>query len=226
MARRKKAVVLLSGGLDSATCLYWAVSKGYSVEALSVAYGQRHECELRSAKKLAKGVGATLHSIRVRMPWVDSASSLTDSSKRLPDLPLSKIGKGAIPSTYVPGRNTVFSALGVSLADAVGAEAVVVGANALDYSGYPDCRPAFYKAFERVARAGTARGDKGKPLKMITPIISKDKAQIVRMALRLGVPLKDTWSCYAGGKRPCRRCDSCRLRAKGFEVAGAKDPAL
>ena len=218
---RKRAVVLLSGGLDSATCLYWARSRGYALEALSVHYGQRHERELRSARRLAEAAGARLHALKFSLPWLNT-SSLVNKEKPLPNLPLSKIGTGGVPSTYVPGRNTIFTALGVSLADAVGAEIVVVGANALDYSGYPDCRPEFYRAFSQVARLGTKR----KAIKIATPLVRKDKAAIVRMALRLGVPLKRTWSCYRGGRRPCGRCDSCKLRAKGFSQAGTEDPAL
>lgn len=220
----KRAVVLLSGGLDSAACLYWAKARGYRASALAVRYGQRHARELASARALARRAGAPLHVVELPLPWLKS-SSLVDRSRRLPDVPLGRIGSGGIPSTYVPGRNTLFVALGVSLADAVGAELVVVGANALDYSGYPDCRPAFYRAFGRVARLGTRRGAEGRRLGIAAPLLRLDKARIVRLALRLGVPLELTWSCYRGGRRPCGRCDSCKLRAKGFARAGAKDPA-
>ncbi len=221
----KTAVVLLSGGLDSATCLWWAKARGYRLEALALRYGQRHSRELGSARALAAAAGAAFHEVDLRLPWLKT-SALVDGAKPLPDLPLSRIGRGGVPSTYVPGRNTVFVALALSLADAVGAEAVVIGANALDYSGYPDCRPAFYSAFARVARLGTKRGDQGRPLKVLAPLVRLDKAAIVRLARRLKVPLELTWSCYAGGERPCGRCDSCKLRAKGFEAAGAPDPAL
>lgn len=222
---KKKAVVLLSGGLDSATCLYWAKNKGYVLEALTVHYGQRHDRELRSARRIAKAAGARLHALKITLPWLNS-SSLINKGKRLPNVALSKIGTGGVPSTYVPGRNTIFTALGVSLADAVGAECVVIGANALDYSGYPDCRPEFYRAFNVVARLGTKRGDQNKPLRIETPLVRKDKAAIVRMAGRLHVPLRWTWSCYLGGRKPCGACDSCKLREKGFEEARIKDPAL
>lgn len=221
----KRAVVLLSGGLDSATCLYWAKNKGYALDALTVHYGQRHDRELRSARRLARAAGARLHALTIDLPWLKT-SSLVDKKKRLPNLPLSKIGSGGVPSTYVPGRNTIFTALGVSLADAVGARCVVIGANALDYSGYPDCRPEFYRAFGDVARLGTRRGDEKKTLRIETPLVRKDKAGIVRAALRLKVPLRWTWSCYSGGKKPCGFCDSCKLRAKGFQAAGVEDPAL
>lgn len=222
----RKAVVLLSGGLDSATTLFWAKERGYAPIALSVDYGQRHRRELASARRLAKAARAPHFALSLKLPWLAASSSLVGKARRLPDVPLSKIGRGRIPSTYVPGRNTILAALGVSLADAQGAEAVVAGANVLDYSGYPDCRPAFFAAFEKVAKLGTKRGDEGKPLKMLSPLIRLDKAAIVRLAFRLGVPLRQTWSCYAGGARPCGRCDSCKLRAKGFEAAGRPDPAL
>lgn len=225
MAAVRKAVVLLSGGLDSATCLYWARAQGYRPLALTVHYGQRHGRELRSARALARSAGAPLRAVRVALPWL-GGSALVDPSRRLPDVPLARIGAGGIPSTYVPGRNTILLALAASLADAADAEAIVIGANALDYSGYPDCRPAFTRAFARVARLGTQRGSEGRGLRVLAPLLRKDKAAIVRLALRLKVPLALTWSCYAGGRAPCGRCDSCKLRAKGFAEAGLPDPAL
>jgi len=212
--------VLLSGGLDSATCLYWAVARGYEVHALTAYYGQRHARELRSAKALARGAGVRYLELRLDLPWLKT-SSLVDKQQSLPELPLSRIGKEGVPSTYVPGRNTVFAALGMSLADAVGAEAVILGANALDCSAYPDCRPGFYAALQKVARQGT----RCKGLRILTPLMRMDKAAIVREAVRLKVPLHLTWSCYRGGRRPCGRCDSCKLRAKGFSRAGVRDPA-
>ena len=222
---RRSVVVLLSGGLDSATCLWWARARGLKLHAMSLRYGQRHSKELESARALAKAAGAELHEVDLRLPWLKT-SSLVDGGKALPDVPLARIGRGGVPSTYVPGRNTMFVALGLSLADAVGAEAVVVGANALDYSGYPDCRPEFYKAFARVARLGTKRGAEGPRLGVVAPLVEMDKAAIARLARRLGVPIGLTWSCYAGTRRPCGRCDSCKLRAKGFAEAGFADPAL
>lgn len=221
----KQAVVLLSGGLDSATCLYWARRRGYRVHALSVRYGQRHVRELSAAGRLAASAGARLHLLDLPLPWLKT-SSLVDGGKALPDVPLGRIGREGVPTTYVPGRNTVLVALGVSLADAVGAEAVVVGANSLDCSGYPDCTPRFYEAMQRAAVLGTRRGAEGRPLRILAPLIRKDKAGIVRMAAALDVPMKWTWSCYRGGRRPCGRCDSCKLRAKGFSEAGREDPAL
>ena len=213
MARR--AVVLLSGGLDSTTALYWAKRQGFALEALSVAYGQRHSRELIAARKIACLAGARWHAVKLPLPWL-KVSSLLDKQLKLPDLPLSKIGQGGIPTTYVPGRNTIFLALGVSLADAV-----VLGNNALDYSGYPDCRPEYIAAFSRVAKLGTKRGPK-----ILSPLGRLDKEKIARLALKLGAPIGLTWSCYAGGKRPCGACDSCKLRAKGFRELGVADPAL
>lgn len=215
-----KAVVLLSGGLDSATALWWAKTRGFGAVCLSVRYGQRHEREILAAKALAKRAGARLYEIRLSLPWLKS-SALVDRTKRLPDLPLSKIGRGGVPATYVPGRNTIFLALAASLADAVEATAVVIGANQLDYSGYPDCRGPYLAAFEKAARRGTRRTS----LKILAPLLRLDKAGIVRLARRLGVPTELTWSCYAGGKRPCGKCDSCKLRAKGFASAGFEDTA-
>ncbi len=222
----KKAVVLLSGGLDSTTALYWAKSRGYAPVALAVRYGQRHARELRAARAVAAEAGAPLNAVTLSLPWLAGASSLTGRALALPEVPLERIGRGPIPNTYVPGRNTVFLSLAVSLADSIGAAAVVIGANAYDYSGYPDCRPPFLRAFARVARLGTRRGSEGKPLRVLAPLLRLDKKGIVRLARRVGAPLGLTWSCYAGLARPCGRCDSCKLRAKGFREAGLEDPAL
>jgi len=221
----RTAVVLLSGGLDSTTALYWAMRRGYRPAALSVRYGQRHARELAAARAVARRAGAPLHEVSLALPWL-GGSSLTNKRLTLPAVPLTRIGRGGIPSTYVPGRNTIFLALAASLADASGAEAIVIGANALDYSGYPDCRPPFLNAFSKVAKLGTKRGAEDKPLRVLAPLLRLDKKSIVRLARRLRAPLELTWSCYAGAARPCGRCDSCQLRAKGFREAGAEDPAL
>lgn len=225
MAKKKGiAVVLLSGGLDSTTALYWAKSEYSSVIALSIRYGQRHVKELNAARAVARAAKVQLHEVSLSLPWLQG-SSLTNSSLRIPDMPLKKIGTGGIPSTYVPGRNTIFLSLAVSLADAAGARAIVIGANALDYSGYPDCRPPFISAFGRVAVEGTKRGSEGKPLRILAPLLRLDKKGVVKLARRVGAPLDLTWSCYAGKARPCGTCDSCKLRAKGFREAGVTDPA-
>ena len=223
--RKKIAVVLLSGGLDSTTALYWTKKRGYSPVGLAVHYGQRHSRELRAARAVTRKAGVPLLETAFALPWL-SGSSLTNRKMKIPEIALAKIGGGGIPSTYVPGRNTIFLALAVSLADAIGAEAIIIGANALDYSGYPDCRPPFLDAFSKVARLGTKRGTERKPLRVLAPLLHLDKKGIVRLARRVGAPLALTWSCYAGGSRPCGRCDSCQLRAKGFREAGVEDPAL
>lgn len=221
---KKTAVVLLSGGLDSTTSLFWAIKRGYAPIALSVRYGQRHDRELRAARAVARKAGVPLHELSLSLPWL-AGSSLTNRRLKLPQVKLSKIGKGPIPSTYVPGRNTIFLSLAMSLADSVGAEAIVIGANALDYSGYPDCRPPFLNAFAKVAKLGTRRGSEKKPIKVLAPLLRLDKKGVVLLARKVGAPLSRTWSCYAGGRRPCGRCDSCQLRAKGFREAGVLDPA-
>ncbi|MEK7389904.1 MAG: 7-cyano-7-deazaguanine synthase QueC [Elusimicrobiota bacterium] len=221
---KRRAVVLLSGGLDSTTALCWAKAKGYRVVALSVRYGQRHRRELASARAVARFAKVPLQEVSMTLPWL-RGSSLTNSAMRLPDVPLSQIGRGGVPSTYVPGRNTLFLALAISLADVVGAEAVVIGANALDYSGYPDCRGPFISAFSKVAKTGTRRGSQGKMMAILAPLLRLDKKGVVRLARKLGAPLHLTWSCYAGKARRCGRCDSCKLRAKGFFEAGLADPA-
>jgi len=225
MTKKKQiAVVLLSGGLDSTTALYWAKTKGFTPIALSIRYGQRHVKELSAARAVARAAKIRIHEVSLTLPWL-KGSSLTNSKLRLPDMPLKKIGQGGVPSTYVPGRNTVFLSLAVSLADAVGASAIVIGANALDYSGYPDCRPPFINAFAVVAKRGTKRGAEGKPLAILAPLLRLDKKGVVNLARKIGAPLQLTWSCYAGGSRQCGACDSCKLRAKGFSEAGVEDPA-
>ncbi len=213
----QKAVVLLSGGLDSATALYWARSKGYRCSCLLVDYGQRHRRELRSAKAIAKTAGCPSFLVKLRLPWTGSA--LTDSRIPVPMArSLKQIGKG-IPSTYVPARNTLFLSLALGFAETIGAEAMVIGANALDYSGYPDCRPAYYRLMRQVAQVGTKTGVEGKEIQILTPLICLSKVQIIRLGRSLGVPFEKTWSCYLGGRRPCGRCDSCRIRARGFRKA-------
>ena len=219
----KKAVVLLSGGLDSATTLYVARSRGYRCHCLVIDYGQRHRRELQSARAVARRAGCPVQRIKIRMPW--GGSALTD--RRIP-VPrrrsLSQMGKG-IPPTYVPARNTIFLSVAASLAEAIGAEAIFIGANFLDSSGYPDCRPAYYSAFRRVIQRGTKAGVEGKPIRIETPLIRKTKAQIIRLGKGLGVPYELTWSCYLGRAKPCGLCDSCLLRTRGFQANGLSDPA-
>ncbi len=219
-----KAVVLLSGGLDSTVGLWWALKKGFRCRAISFDYGQRHRRELNNARLVAKRARVRLDVIRFRLPW--SGSSLTDASAVLPHRRAEKIPK-EIPSTYVPGRNTLFLSFAMSLADQIDAEAIVIGANAIDYSGYPDCREPYLKAFEKVATLGSRLGaEKRRRIAIHAPLIHLTKAEIVRLGKKLNAPLELTWSCYAGGRRPCGKCDSCVLRAKGFLEAGFVDAAL
>jgi len=224
-SRLKRAVVLLSGGMDSATALYWAKRRGYGCLCLLFDYGQRHKRELRYAEHLAKTAGCPYHIIRFRLPW-SGKSSLTDPKQALPRRALGRIGRSGIPSTYVPGRNSLFLAYALSCADAWKAEAVVIGANALDFSGYPDCRPQYYRAFRKVAAAGTRLGAEGKRIRILTPLLHDTKARIVARGISLRVPFEKTWSCYQGRRHPCGFCDACRLRKKGFREAGIPDPLL
>ncbi len=215
-------MVLLSGGLDSTTALYIALKEGYRTHALIVDYGQRHRKEIRRAVRIAEASGSPHRILKFSLPWggsalLDAAASLPVHRRILPE---------RIPATYVPARNLIFLSFAASWAEVLGAEAIVIGANALDYSGYPDCRPAFYTALRRTLAAGTKTGVEGRAVRIHTPLIRKTKAAIVRLAHELGVPLELTWSCYAGGRRPCGRCDSCVLRARGFAEAGIRDPLV
>ena len=216
-----KAVVLLSGGLDSATTLFLAKRQGYKPSALIFDYGQRHRREIAFAKRLAKRAGVSSTVVRIGLPW--GGSALLDRSWALPKQRSFSAMDRTIPSTYVPARNTVFLSFALSYAEVLGARAIFIGVNALDFSGYPDCRPDYYKAFGSLARLATKAGVEGRRIAIKTPLIRKSKAQIVRLAKRLGVPFQWTWSCYAGGSRPCGVCDSCLLRSKGFRQAKVKD---
>jgi 7-cyano-7-deazaguanine synthase len=219
-----RAVVLLSGGLDSSTCLAIALSKGREVLALTVDYGQRHRKEINAAKAVAKRLGVKEH----RVLKVDLAqfggSALTDARIEVPARRAeADIGRG-IPPTYVPARNTVLLSLAIAYAEAAGADEVYIAANFLDYSGYPDCRPEFFAIFREVARVGTKRGVEGRPIRIHTPLIRMRKADIVRTGTKLGVQFGLTWSCYHGRAKACGACDSCLLRRKGFREAGIEDP--
>jgi len=221
---RSGSVVLLSGGMDSATCLALEARGGSPVHALTVVYGQRHVREVRSARALARRYRVARHVV-LRLPLGGLlGSSLTDRTRPIPSRP----GRaGAIPSTYVPARNTILLSIALGYAETHGLDSIVLGANAIDYSGYPDCRPAFLRAFERLARVATKAGVEGTMrLRVRAPLLRKSKAEIVRWGERLRVPWALTWSCYAGGRTPCGRCDSCRLRAKGFADAGVRDPLV
>lgn len=219
-----KAVVLLSGGLDSSTVLAIARERGYDVVALTFDYGQRHDREVASARAVAEALGASEHIV-VSMPLGPLLdSSLTHADRAVPEgRSRPEIAEG-VPSTYVPSRNIIFLSIAASIAESVGAEAVYIAANAVDFSGYPDCTPEFMNAFQQVLDVGTKAGREGLPIRVEAPVIGLTKAQIVREALRLKVPLGLTWSCYKGGDRACGRCDSCLLRLDGFRQAGAEDP--
>ncbi len=216
------AIILLSGGLDSATALYWALKvKKWRCQCLLFDYGQRHLRELESARAVARAAGCPTKTVRFELPW--GGSTLLGHKGKVPSHALKNIGKGPIPSTYVPARNTIFLSFALSWADAIGAENIVLGANALDYSGYPDCRPNYFSAFQKTAKLGTRLGaEKHRPIRIWAPLIRWSKAEIIRHGLKWGVPYGQTWSCYAGGSKPCGKCDSCRLREKGFIEVGEK----
>jgi 7-cyano-7-deazaguanine synthase len=213
--------VLLSGGLDSATVLALAAASGYRCHALSVRYGQRHYAELDAAKRIAAALGAVEH----RIMSVDLAgiggSALTDPSIAVPEAPAT-----GIPITYVPARNTLLLALALGWAEVLGAEDIFVGVNAVDYSGYPDCRPEFIESFERLARLATKAGVGGASLTIHAPLVRMSKADIIKTGLRLGVDFAATVSCYQADSagRACGKCESCRLRSAGFHEAGVPDP--
>lgn len=216
------AVALLSGGLDSATAAALAIEAGYRVIGLSLDYGQRHRQELAAAAALAADLGlAEHHTLAVNLAaW--GGSALTDAAIALP---LGGVEQGVIPTTYVPGRNTVFIALGLSLAEARGAERLVLGVNAVDYSGYPDCRPDYLAAFQQLADLASKSGREGHGAQLWAPLVTWSKTRIVQEALRLGVPIARTWSCYTGGAWPCGHCDSCRIRDAALRDAGRPDLA-
>ena len=213
----KSAIVLLSGGLDSATVLYYALKRGYSCRCLLFDYGQRHKKELAAAEKIARGAGCPVQKVRITLPW--GGSSLLDKNAVLPHHKKSS-RPAALPSTYVPGRNTIFLSFALSYAETTKADALFIGANAVDFSGYPDCRPGYYGAWNALLK------QLGVSVRIKSPLVRMTKAQIVRLGVRLGVPYENTWSCYGGGGKPCGNCDSCTYRARGFSEAKIADPAL
>jgi 7-cyano-7-deazaguanine synthase len=225
-ANRKRAVVLLSGGLDSATVLAMAKSEGYEVFALSFAYGQRHSWELEAARRVAKAQGATEHKIATIDLRVFGGSALTDDLDVPKGRAMDEMAHG-IPITYVPARNTIFLSFALAWAEVLGSSDLFIGVNVLDYSGYPDCRPEFIEAFERLANLATKAGVEGRQaMKIHTPLIALSKAEIIRAGVALGVDYGLTSSCYdpAANGQPCGRCDSCLLRQKGFRENGIDDP--
>jgi 7-cyano-7-deazaguanine synthase len=218
---KPKAVVLLSGGLDSATALAMAKDQGFECYVLSFDYGQRSLTELNAAKEVATQIGVAEHRV-IRLHLEDfGGSALTDHSIDVPDHET-----GGIPVTYVPARNTVFLSLALGWAEVIEAKAIFIGVNAVDYSGYPDCRPEFVDAFEKMANLATKAGVSGHPLKIMTPLMKMTKADIIKEGARLNLNYADTISCYQADDAglACGVCDSCRLRRKGFEDAGVPDP--
>ena len=225
-APARSAVVLLSGGLDSATAAAWAARAGFRLAALSIDYGQRHRVELDAARAVAHALGITDHVVLPIDLAAFGGSALVDAAIPVPKGRDEAAIATGIPATYVPARNTVFLALALAMAETRAAEAIVLGVNAIDYSGYPDCRPEFVAAFEQLAALATKAGVEGRPTRILAPLQTLSKAEIIRMGLGLGLDYGLTTSCYdpAATGRPCGGCDSCLLRAAGFAAAGAADP--
>jgi 7-cyano-7-deazaguanine synthase len=219
-------LVILSGGLDSTVCMALAARDTGGVLALTFDYGQRHRVEIDRAALVAAHYGAEHLVVKLDASrW--GGSALTDPTIEIPEAEAEPgASADAIPVTYVPARNLVFLAVAMGVSEARGADVVYLGVNALDYSGYPDCRPEFVRAFEAAAALALKRGVEGNPVEVRTPLIALTKADIVRLGVSVGAPLHLTWSCYRGDDRPCGRCDACALRAKGFAEAGVPDPAL
>ena len=213
---KMKAVCLISGGMDSAVAAAIAKKEGYEIYALSFNYGQRNRKELHAAKEIAKWLGAKHKIIEANLRQI-GGSALTD------DIEVPEHGEG-IPITYVPARNTIFLSFALAYAEVIDADAIFIGVNAVDYSGYPDCRPEYIEAFQKMANLATKRGVEGRPIKIVAPLLYMSKAEIVKKGMELGVPFEKTWSCYREGEKACGRCDSCRLRLKAFKEAGYEDP--
>ena len=220
----KQAIVLLSGGVDSTTSLYIALDRGYRCYCLVFDYDQRHRKEIFQAEKIAKKTGCDYKIIKLSLP--PQGSSLLDKRTKIPTARNVDDMSKDIPSTYVPARNTIFISVAAGWAEAIGAEVIFIGANAIDYSGYPDCRPEYFEQFNRILQHGTKSGAEGRSIKVEAPLIDKKKSEIIKIGMHLMVPYELTWSCYEGGKKPCLKCDSCILRKKGFDEAGLKDPLV
>ena len=222
----RRAVVLLSGGLDSFTAAAMTKADGYELYALSVRYGQIHAREIEAARAAARALGVVRH-VEMAVDLAAFGGSALVGDGAIPKDRALETEHG-IPSTYVPARNTVFLSLALAWAEVVGATAIVIGVNALDYSGYPDCRPEYLEAFERMAALATKAGVEGRPLRVLAPLLRMSKAEIIRHGLALGLDYALTHSCYdpTPSGAPCGRCDSCRLRAKGFAEAGVADPLV
>lgn len=219
-----KAVILLSGGLDSSTVLYQAKVDGYNCYAISFDYQQRHRRELDAARSIAQSAEVVAHQVINFDLTQWGGSALTDNALELPcDRSLAEMSE-SIPITYVPARNTIFLSFALAYAEAIAADRVYIGVNALDYSGYPDCRPDYIAAMQEVFRLGTKQGREGNPIEIVTPLLHLKKTEIIKLGDQLGVPWTQTWSCYAGEEVACGVCDSCRLRLAAFAELGRKDP--
>nr|WP_230413448.1 7-cyano-7-deazaguanine synthase QueC [Zooshikella ganghwensis] len=218
----KKAVVLLSGGLDSTTCLAYAKSQGYECYALSFDYGQKHNSELEAAKRIAHAMNAARHEVLPLQLNQLTRSALTDQSIDIPDY----VDDGEIPVTYVPARNTILIAVALGWAEVLEADAIFIGVSSVDYSGYPDCRPEYIEAYRKLAELATKVGVEGKPISIETPLIHLNKAETIQLGHKLGVDYGLTVSCYRANDEgeACGECDSCYLRKKGFSDAGVEDP--
>tara|TARA_B100000700_G_scaffold324184_1_gene429684 strand:+ start:117 stop:797 length:681 start_codon:yes stop_codon:yes gene_type:complete len=216
----QKTIALLSGGIDSATAACLAMEAGQKVIGLSFDYGQRHLKELQAAKALAKDLNLEDHlTIKIDLSsW--GGSSLTDKSKKIPT---KGVQKDTIPNTYVPGRNTIFISIGLSLAEARGANQIALGINAMDYSGYPDCRPDYIEAYQELANLSSKVGREGNGIRLWAPLLDWKKTKIFKEAIRLKIPIEKTWSCYQGEKKPCGKCDSCRIRDQALQEIGRND---
>jgi 7-cyano-7-deazaguanine synthase len=221
-----KSIVLLSGGLDSATTLAIAKEENDEVYALTFDYGQRHRKEVERAKAIADQLGVKKHMIMEIGLDEIGGSALTDTAEPIPDYRDYEAMKEEIPSTYVPARNLILLGFALAWSEVIGAGAIYIGANSRDYSGYPDCRPSFYKAFQKVAELGTRSGIEHHGVQIRHPLINLRKVDIIKKGEDLGVPFELTWSCYRGGEKACGKCDSCRIRMKGFAEAGVDDPIV
>ena len=220
----KRAVVLISGGLDSCTTAFIAKKEGYEIYALSFLYGQRHNKEIECAKKVASKVNAKKHIVFDLDLSQFGGSSLLEDSLEIPEAnALEDIGK-EIPSTYVPARNTVFLSIALAFAETVDADAIFIGATATDYSGYPDCRPEYIEAFQKMTDLATRKGVEGRSIEIMAPLLHMTKSMIIEKGLSLGACFEKTWSCYKGSDKACGKCDSCQLRLKGFKETGQCDP--
>ncbi len=221
-----KAVILLSGGLDSSTVLYQAKADGYECNPISFDYQQRHRRELEAAKAIADCVGVVAHQLVSFDLSQWGGSALTDDKINLPqERSVSDMAQN-IPVTYVPARNTIFLSFALAYAETLSAERIYIGVNALDYSGYPDCRPDYIQAMQEVFRLGTKQGREGQAIQIVAPLIHLKKTEIIQLGNQLGVPWEKTWSCYAGGDLACGVCDSCQLRLAAFATLGLEDPLL